>query len=48
MAQAVRGGAVQAREYASSNAITREALRDWRHKRALPLGAGAVGCCQDQ
>ncbi len=34
LAQAVRG-AVQAGEYASSSAIVREALRDWRHKRAL-------------
>lgn len=34
MAQAVRG-AVQAGEYASSSEIVREALRDWRHKRAL-------------
>jgi antitoxin ParD1/3/4 len=34
MAQAVRG-AVQAGEYASSSEIIREALRDWRHKRAL-------------
>ena len=34
MAQAVRG-AVQAGEYASSGEIIREALRDWRHKRAL-------------
>ena len=34
MAQAVRG-AVQADEYASSSEIIREALRDWRHKRAL-------------
>jgi antitoxin ParD1/3/4 len=34
MAQTVRG-AVQAGEYASSSEIVREALRDWRHKRAL-------------
>ncbi len=34
MAQTVRG-AVQAGEYASSSEIIREALRDWRHKRAL-------------
>ena len=34
MAQAVRG-AVEAGEYASSSEIIREALRDWRHKRAL-------------
>jgi antitoxin ParD1/3/4 len=34
MAQAVRG-TVQAGEYASSSEIVREALRDWRHKRAL-------------
>jgi plasmid stabilization system protein ParE len=34
MAQAVRG-AVQAGEYTSSSEISREALRDWRHKRAL-------------
>ena len=34
LAQAVRG-AVQAGEYASSSEIVREALRDWRHKRAL-------------
>ena len=33
MAKAVRG-AVQAGEYASSSEIFREALRDWRHKRA--------------
>ncbi|MFE8032990.1 type II toxin-antitoxin system ParD family antitoxin [Thiohalocapsa marina] len=34
MAQQVRG-AVEAGEYASSSEIVREALRDWRHKRAL-------------
>ena len=34
MAQAERG-AVQAGEYASSSEIVREALRDWRQKRAL-------------
>ena len=34
MAQTVRG-AVEAGEYASSSEIIREALRDWRHKRAL-------------
>ena len=34
IAQAVRG-AVEAGEYASSSEIIREALRDWRHKRAL-------------
>lgn len=34
MAQAVKG-AVAAGEYASSSEIIREALRDWRHKRAL-------------
>ena len=34
MAQTVRG-AVEAGEYASSSEIVREALRDWRHKRAL-------------
>lgn len=34
MANAVRG-AVQAGEYASSSELIREALRDWRHKRAL-------------
>ena len=34
MAEAVRM-AVQAGEYASSSEIIREALRDWRHKRAL-------------
>ena len=34
MAQALRG-AVEAGEYASSSEIIREALRDWRHKRAL-------------
>lgn len=34
MAQAVRA-AVHAGEYASSSEIVREALRDWRHKRAL-------------
>ena len=34
MAQAVRD-AVEAGEYASSSEIIREALRDWRHKRAL-------------
>jgi Arc/MetJ-type ribon-helix-helix transcriptional regulator len=34
MAQAVRS-AVPAGEYASSSEIIREALRDWRHKRAL-------------
>ena len=34
MAQTVRG-AVQAGEYASSSEIVREALRDWRYKRAL-------------
>jgi len=34
MAQAVRC-AVEAGEYASSSEIIREALRDWRHKRAL-------------
>lgn len=34
MANAVRG-AVQAGECASSSELIREALRDWRHKRAL-------------
>jgi antitoxin ParD1/3/4 len=34
MAQAVRA-AVQAGEYASSSEIIREALRDWRRKRAV-------------
>ena len=34
MAEAVRT-AVQAGEYASSSEIIREALRDWRYKRAL-------------
>jgi antitoxin ParD1/3/4 len=34
MAGAVRS-AVSAGEYASSSEIVREALRDWRHKRAL-------------
>ena len=34
MAEAVRM-AVQAGEYASSSELIREALRDWRHKRAL-------------
>jgi len=34
MAQSVRL-AVEAGEYASSSEIIREALRDWRHKRAL-------------
>lgn len=34
MAHAMRM-AVQAGEYASSSEIIREALRDWRHKRAL-------------
>ncbi len=34
MAQTLRG-AVEAGEYASSSEIIREALRDWRHKRAL-------------
>jgi antitoxin ParD1/3/4 len=34
MAQSVRT-AVQAGEYASSSELIREALRDWRHKRAL-------------
>ena len=34
MAQAVRQ-AVQSGEYASSSEIIREALRDWRHKRAV-------------
>ena len=34
MAHSVRA-AVQAGEYASSSEIIREALRDWRHKRAL-------------
>ncbi len=34
MAQAVRT-AVHDGEYASSSEIIREALRDWRHKRAL-------------
>ena len=34
MADAVRM-AVQTGEYASSSEIIREALRDWRHKRAL-------------
>jgi antitoxin ParD1/3/4 len=34
MAQALRG-AVEGGEYASSSEIIREALRDWRHKRAL-------------
>lgn len=34
MAEAVRG-AVAAGEYASSSEVIREALRDWRHKRAL-------------
>jgi antitoxin ParD1/3/4 len=34
MALAVKG-AVSAGEYASSSEIVREALRDWRHKRAL-------------
>jgi len=38
MAQTVRG-AVQAGEYASSSEIVREALRDWRHKRALQAQA---------
>jgi len=34
MAHVVRS-AVQAGEYASSSEIIREALRDWRHKKAL-------------
>jgi antitoxin ParD1/3/4 len=34
MAQTARG-AVEAGEYASSSKIIREALRDWRRKRAL-------------
>lgn len=34
MAHAVRH-AVEAGEYASSSELIREALRDWRHKRAL-------------
>lgn len=34
MVQTVRG-AVEAGEYASTSEIIREALRDWRHKRAL-------------
>ena len=34
MAEAVRR-AVAAGEYASSSEVVREALRDWRHKRAL-------------
>jgi antitoxin ParD1/3/4 len=34
MARTLRG-AVEAGEYASSSEIIREALRDWRHKRAL-------------
>ena len=34
MAQAVKG-AVASGEYASSSEIVREALRDWRRKRAL-------------
>ena len=34
MAEMVRA-AVQAGDYASSSEIVREALRDWRHKRAL-------------
>ena len=34
MAEAVRG-AILAGEYASSSEVIREALRDWRHKRAL-------------
>jgi antitoxin ParD1/3/4 len=34
MAEAVRG-AISAGEYASSSEVIREALRDWRHKRAL-------------
>ncbi|MEE4277814.1 MAG: type II toxin-antitoxin system ParD family antitoxin [Halieaceae bacterium] len=34
LAQTLRG-AVDAGEYASSSEIIREALRDWRHKRAL-------------
>ena len=34
MIQAVRG-AVETGEYASTSEIIREALRDWRHKRAL-------------
>ena len=34
MAEAVRL-AVQAGEYASTSEVIREALRDWRHKRAL-------------
>ncbi len=34
MAQTVRS-VVQAGEYASSSEIIREALRDWRHQRAL-------------
>lgn len=38
MAQTVRG-AVQAGEYASSSEIVREALREWRHKRALQAQA---------
>ncbi len=34
MADSVRG-AVQAGEYASSSEIIREALRDWKHKKAV-------------
>jgi antitoxin ParD1/3/4 len=34
IAEAVRG-AVEAGEYASGSEIVREALRDWKHKRAL-------------
>jgi antitoxin ParD1/3/4 len=34
MAESVRR-AVQAGEYASSSELIRDALRDWRHKRAL-------------
>jgi antitoxin ParD1/3/4 len=38
MAQTLRG-AVEAGEYGSSSEIIREALRDWRHKRALQAQA---------
>jgi antitoxin ParD1/3/4 len=37
IAEAVRA-AVAAGEYASSSEVVREALRDWRHKRALQRG----------
>ena len=36
-------GAVEAGEYASASEVIREALRDWRAKRALQLQEGVGG-----